>query len=579
MSFDIPVPRPPRSAFALLAVLLCTAAPSLAQHAAAPSGPLDAAAWRADLDTLAAALRRVHPDPFALCGEARFDSAVGRLAARIPSLDPQGIAAGFLEITALVQDGHTGAIAMLPPFGFTTFYPLRMTVENDDLYVVSAAPAYRELVGGRVVTLGTQPAREALAKVLTVCSGDNDLSRIDRAPIFLMSPGILRALGVAADEGPLPVVVETPGGNGKTQRRTARVQPVAPEAGRYPAFFQDPEGLPVAGGVSYRDGAAAPPLLHLRDPDRAWWFADLPERRMVYVMFRRVDREDDGRTFAGFVDSLFAHVDESGAEYVVIDLRHNGGGDNSIVQPLIHALICREATIGRAGHLYAVIGRETFSAAMNTTNWIEEHTRARFVGEPTGARPNHFGDATTVRLPRSGMPVRISRYRWSARYPWDDRPWIAPHLAAPPSMALTRAGRDPALEAIFEEIAEGPMLPRLEAALEAGRLDEARALYFADKQRHPDRWGRTTIRATTELARALFGAGRAEAAFALARWNTELYPQVPDVWVSLGAGYVMAGQRDAALAPLRRALTLDPGHEAAKRWLERAQETAPPGAN
>jgi len=553
----------------LLLALAVVPGSARAQHSAAPQRPLDASAWRSDLKFLASELRRVHPDPFAMCGEARFDSAVRALDGRIPALDPQRVATGLLALTALLQDGHSGAIAMQPPFGFTTFYPLRMTVEDGDLYVVSAAPAYRALVGGRVVTLGTRPAREALEKVLTVCSGDNDFSRLDRAPLFLMSPGVLHALGIAADEGALQVEVERAGADGAAARRAAKVAPVAPEEGRYPAFFQDPEGLPVAGGVSYRDGSDVP--LHLRDPDRAWWFADVPERRMVYVMFRRVDREDDGRTFSGFVDSLFTHVDGSGAEYLVIDLRHNGGGDNTVVQPLIHALICRESTVGRPGHLYAIIGRETFSAAMNTVNWIEEHTHARFVGEPTGARPNHFGDATTVRLPASGMPVRISQYRWAARFPWDARRWIAPHVPAPPSMALTRAGRDPALEAIFEEIEHGPMIERLRAALEAEHLDEARALYFADKELHPDRWGRTSIRETTELAQTLFHSGHAAAAFALAQWNTELYPDVPDVWVSLGAGYVMAGRPEAAREPLRRALSLDPDHEGARRWLERAE--------
>lgn len=556
-----------------LALACCAAAApgaALAQHHAAPARPLEPAAWREDLQALAAEIRRLHPDPFAMQPEARFDSAVAALDARIPELDPQGVATGFLSITALVEDGHTGAIAMLPPFGFTRFFPVRMTVEEDRLYIVSAAPAHRALVGGRVVTIGRLPAGEALARVRTACSGDNPFSRIDRAPIFLMAPGVLRSLGIIGADETLQLVVETPGP--KPRRVNAGIAAVEPEEGRYPAFFQDPEGLPIAGGVSFRAGAARPLPLHLRDPDRAWWFAALPERRMVYVMLRRVDRADEGRTFADFVDSLFAHVDSSGAEYLVIDIRHNGGGDNTILQPLIHGLIRREHTIGRPGHLYAIIGRETFSAAMNCANWIEEHTRARFVGEPTGARPNHFGDATTVRLPNSGMPVRISRYRWSARLPWDDRPWIAPHLPAPPSMTLARGHRDPALEAIFEEIdAGGPAIARLRAALEAGEIEAGRTVYFESKQRHPDRWGRTTIRETTDLARALFERGHAEAALALAGWNTALYPEVADVWITLGAGCVLAGRPADAIAPLRRALELEPGSDSARRWLARVE--------
>ena len=565
--------RFPRARLALPLALACGAfaAPAAvaAQPHAAPGHAVDAAAWREDLRTLAAELRRLHPDPFAMQPEARFDSAVAALGSRIPGLEPQAVATGLLSVTALVEDGHTGAIAMLPPFGFTRFFPLRMTVEEDRLYVVAASAEHRALVGGRVVTVGRMSAEAALARVLTVCSGDNHFSRIDRAPLFLMSPGVLRSLGIIDEDDALALVVET-GGPGP-RRASATVAAVEPGEGRYPAFFQDPEGLPVAGGVSFREAATRPLPLHLRDLDRAWWFETLPERRMVYVMLRRVDREDGGITFAGFVERLFAHVDSIGAEYLVIDLRHNGGGDNTILQPLIHGLIRREHAVGRPGHLYTIIGRETFSAAMNCANWLEEHTRTRFVGEPTGARPNHFGDATTVRLPHSGMPVRISRYRWSARLPWDERPWIAPHLPAPPSMALAREHRDPALEAIFAETESGPMIVRLRAALEAGEIEAARAVYFDSRRRNPDRWGRTTIRETTDLARALFEAGRPEAALALAGWNTELYPAVAEVWITLGAGYVRAGRNAEAAAPLRRALEIDPDSESARRWLARAE--------
>ncbi len=557
----------------LAAALLTLSVPAHAQNPAldAPARSLDAGQWRTDLDSLMSDLARVHPDPFLRSGKAPFDSAVAALDARIPKMSEREVATAFMQVTALVQDGHTGAIAMLPQFGFRTFFPVRLTVEDGALYVVSAASKYRAVVGGRVTALGRLPAQAALARVLTVCSGDNYFSRIDRAPIFMMSPGVMAALGVTPTGGPLHLEVETPAaGRAKPGHAGADVVAVEPAAGRYPAFFQDPEGLPVADGVAFRDGAPGETPLHLRDPERAWWFVPVPDLDLVYFQFRRVDREDRGRTFASFVDSLFQWVDSSGVRNMVIDLRHNGGGDNSILQPLIHGLIKRDDGVNREGHLYTIIGRETFSAAMNCANWLEEHTHTRFVGEPTGARPNSFGDATTVRLPNSGMPVRISRYRWAARWPWDDRLWIAPDLPAPPSIALARQNRDPAMEAIAEEIAEKPMLVRLRAALEADRVDEARKIYFDDKRRHPDRWGHTSIDETTALARALFAAGHPASAFALATFNTEIYPDSAEVWTTLGAGYVMAGKKEAAIAPLQKALQLDPGNEAARRWLERA---------
>jgi hypothetical protein len=47
------------------------------------------------------------------------------------------------------------------------------------------------------------------------------------------------------------------------------------------------------------------------------------------------------------------------------------------------------------------------------------------------------------------MRGSISDLYWQSSWPLDYRTWIAPLLYAPPSFALYRANRDPALEAIL----------------------------------------------------------------------------------------------------------------------------------
>ena len=46
----------------------------------------------------------------------------------------------------------------------------------------------------------------------------------------------------------------------------------------------------------------------------------------------------------------------------------------------------------QGGHIWAAIGRVTFSAAETLASRIDQWTGATFVGEPTGSRPNHFGN-------------------------------------------------------------------------------------------------------------------------------------------------------------------------------------------
>jgi len=131
----------------------------------------------------------------------------------------------------------------------------------------------------------------------------------------------------------------------------------------------------------------------------------------------------------------------------VLDLRGNGGGNNYLNQPLVHALI-RRPLLDHAGSLFVIVDRGTFSAAVSLAADLERETHALFVGEPTGAAPNSPGDPAHVTLPASGLVIRISTVFWQGSDPRDPRPFIAADLPAPETWADWLAHRDPALAAI-----------------------------------------------------------------------------------------------------------------------------------
>ena len=83
------------------------------------------------------------------------------------------------------------------------------------------------------------------------------------------------------------------------------------------------------------------------------------------------------------------------------------------------------------------------------TNMLEKYTRVLFVGEPTGARPVHYGDARKTRLKNSGLTLRVSSLHWSSQHGNDEREANNPDLPAPWTSQAFFAGRDPALEMVF----------------------------------------------------------------------------------------------------------------------------------
>jgi hypothetical protein len=94
-----------------------------------------------------------------------------------------------------------------------------------------------------------------------------------------------------------------------------------------------------------------------------------------------------------------------------------------------------------------IVGRHTFSAASHLCTLLEIHTEAIFVGEPTGASPNHYGDTEPIRLAQSGLVAEASALFWQNSLPWERRTATEPSIRVVPRFDDYRAGRDPALAA------------------------------------------------------------------------------------------------------------------------------------
>lgn len=146
-----------------------------------------------------------------------------------------------------------------------------------------------------------------------------------------------------------------------------------------------------------------------------------------------------GPSLGAFARALADTLAAAGVGRLVVDVRGNGGGNNTLLVPLIRTLIAWEAGAPDR-RLFLITDRGTFSAAQNFVNRTAFYTRPVVVGEPSSSRPNFVGEVTETRLPYSGTVVSISILLWQDRQPWDGRPWIHPDLPVP----LTAAdGRQP----------------------------------------------------------------------------------------------------------------------------------------
>jgi hypothetical protein len=409
---------------------------------AAYADSLDPATWRGDPQHLVAAVDSLHPKPYRIFRRAAWDSAAADLDRRLPTMRYDQALAGFSHLIGMLGEGHSRldqlslsnhaqpTLQLLPGAGFGATYPIEFDIFADGLRIVRATTSHADLLGAHISAIDGRPVATALEALAPFIPADNDMWRLWVLPVYLRTPGYLSAAGLAdAPTAPLRLsFTDVHGKHGGIALAAER---------------PDSSARWLAADVATRA-----PLPLTRALPGPYAFADLADStHSIFVRIREIGNDSGGATLAQFVARVFAHADSIHCRRLILDLRSNGGGNNYLNQPLVHAVI-RHPQIDRPGGLFVIIDRGTFSAAVSLSCDLERETHAIFVGEPTGGAPNSFGDPAHVTLPASGLIVRISTLPWNGSDPRDPRAFIAPDLPAMLTWVDWLAHRDPALAAI-----------------------------------------------------------------------------------------------------------------------------------
>lgn len=526
-----------------------------AAHARPAERSVTVEGWREDLRSYAEQMRATHIDLFNAMSEDEFEAALADLDRRLPGLERHEIIVELSRITAMVGDGHTSLwLTPNPQNGFHQV-PILLYWLKDGLYVLGVAKAHAGAVGGKVVRIGNVDADEAMARVRPLVPRDNEMGVLALAPRYLEIPEVLHALRIAESMDVVTYTVKTRSGKEITVALDAIPDAWLSNLGTRPYIIPSPsDRVEMVYGRGMPD---RPQPLYLTDPGNLFWYRWLDESQTLYVQLNAIRNKPDER-MEGFFERVFREADSRPIDRLVLDLRFNGGGNNFNNYPVIRGIVKRHHIDDR-GKLFVITSRHTFSAAGHLVTYLERQTDALFVGEPTGASPNHYGDAGRVELPNSGLRARASAVYWQNSLParFETRDWTPPDISAELTIDDYLAGRDPALEAILAYEPQPPITEQVVAALADGGVDAAKRVFSAYMANPLHKYVSVEGPMNT-LGYELLGENRVDEAIGVFELNVLAHPGSANVYDSLGDGYRARGDREAAIAAYRKALEVDP---------------------
>ncbi len=543
----------------ILSLLTITA---FAQNNASQSPKTETEKWREDLRYMAEQMPRLHKNLFHTMSREQFDIAVKRLYDRIPLLARHQIIVELARIVAMVEDGHTNLrLAHDPEVRFHTL-PVNLYFFKDELFIRTADREYTELVGARIVRIGNVSVDEATARARNLIGRDNEMDIKFFAPYLLVKPEILHALKITNSLENVQFTVSKEG-----KQKVVSVKPTSSTEIKE-LDDTDTSWLNEPGWTDMRDKTSAPTPLWLKDINNKFWFEFLPDSKILYVQINEIGHKKD-ETLGAFSKRLFEFVEANPVEKLVLDLRLNRGGNNTLFIPIITDII--KSKINKRGKFFTIMGRSSWSAAQNFLNELEKYTNTLFVGEPSGSKGNTYGDSRRITLPNSKITARVSVYYWQDWYPWDTRQWTAPDLTAELSPEDYKNNTDPAMKVIINYIPQKSLNAILMEALTEGGVNLA-IKRFREFKAQPINRHADTEQPILEAAGRLLDEKKNEETAAILQIYIEENPRSFEAYYALGEAYFRAGKKELAIANFERALQLKPKSYNIAERLRQAKE-------
>jgi hypothetical protein len=375
---------------------------------------LTPAQWREDLKAFATEFPKYHANAFFSLPKAQFDAEIADLDQRLDKLNDDEVLIGLAQILNSIGDGHTSIVY---PHEARFPFPIKLTKFGNEIRVTAVGPGAEKALGARVIKIADMPIQQAYERAMTMTPrGELDGLRQGVALVILTRGLYLHGLGI-------------------TSQHNNAIFTLQDDSGKL--LTMNFHGSPSGDDPDFSSGFAPKPLWQQR-ADEPFWCVNLAKAATVYCAFRSYQNLDRNAA------DMFALLKSAHPSKLVIDMRDNGGGDNTVGDAQLIKPLKARGDFNRKGRLYVLIGPLTFSAAMNNAAQFQDETNAILVGETIGEKPNSYQEPRQFRLPNSHLVIRASTLYYEFRKKGENA--VRPDKEIIPTWDDIKAGRDPVLD-------------------------------------------------------------------------------------------------------------------------------------